>query len=192
MHWLVSRLALVAMMAGGPVMVSQTMAVADTKCQQTNPITGVCLIWAETPGTPGTPGEPDDGPADTGSGQSCYWDPSKQGSSSSPAGPVDCSTEYGYWSNPYNCYMQYVDPQPPPGDPFWEGVYIETGAVYQCYQPQTDLLINIWLTEPPPNSGLGPTPREVAQIAIEQMNLRAINPRGRRAAAAAARVPDPG
>ncbi|WP_460834007.1 hypothetical protein [Nocardioides hungaricus] len=88
---------------------------------------------------------------------------------------MPCSTTYGYWSNSYRCYIKYVDPQPGPGDPFWEGAYLDYGAVYQCYQPQTDLLVLIWAADPPPNSGDGPTPREVAQIAIEQMDLRAVD-----------------
>jgi len=88
---------------------------------------------------------------------------------------VPCNSEYGYWSNGYRCYIQAVDPQPGPGDPFWEGVYLDYGAVYQCYQPQTDLLILIWAADPPPNSGTGPTPREVAQLAIDEMKLTAIN-----------------
>ena len=32
------------------------------------------------------------------------------------------------------------------------------------------MLICIWSEDPPPNSGTGPTPREVAQLAIDQMN----------------------
>ena len=88
---------------------------------------------------------------------------------------MPCSSEYGYWSNSYNCYIQLLDPQPPAGDPSWQGHEPGDGAVYNCYQPQTDLLILIWSADPPPNSGAGPTPREVAQLAIEQMNLRAID-----------------
>ena len=83
--------------------------------------------------------------------------------------------EYGYWSNGYRCYISLLDPQPPAGDPSWQGHEPGDGAVYNCYQPQTDLLIWIWSQDPPPNSGAGPTPGEVAQIAIQEMNLRAID-----------------
>lgn len=160
----------------GLVLFSASPAQADTECSQVDPTTGKCLIWVEVPSNPGTPGhDDDDGPKDTGTGQACYWDGTKQGIADPPPGPVPCSSEYGYWSNGYRCYIQYVDPQPGPGDPFWEGVYLDYGAVYQCYQPQTDLLIMIWAADPPPNSGAGPTPREVAQIAIQQMDLRAID-----------------
>ncbi|MEZ5112729.1 MAG: hypothetical protein R2693_04425 [Nocardioidaceae bacterium] len=37
------------------------------------------------------------------------------------------------------------------------------------------MLILVWAADPPPNSGAGPTPREVAQFAIEEMALRAID-----------------
>ncbi len=166
----------VAALAGGLVILIVSPTYADTTCGQTDPATGECLVWIDVPGNPGDPGDPgDDGPKDTGSGASCYWDGTNQGISKPPPGPVPCNSEYGYWSNSYRCYIQYVDPQPGPGDPFWEGVYIEEGAVYQCYQPQTDLLIWIWAADPPPNSGAGPTPREVALIAIDDMKLTAIN-----------------
>ena len=176
MRRLITDALLLSLAIAGLVLSAGAPARADTVCQVTDPETGVCLIWIQVPGTPGTPGEPgDDGPKDTGSGQACYWDGTEQGIHKPPPGPVPCSSEYGYWSNSYHCYIKYVDPQPGPGDPFWEGVYLDYGAVYSCYQPQTELLINIWSADPPPNSGAGPTPREVATIAIEQMNLSAIN-----------------
>jgi len=166
----------VAALASGLVVFMSSSAYADTVCGQTDPDTGMCLIWVEVPGNPGDPGDPsDDGPKDTGTGAACYWDGTAQGIANPPPGPVPCSSKYGYWSNGYRCYIQYVDPQPGPGAPFWEGAYLDYGAVYQCYQPQTDLLILIWLADPPPNSGAGPTPREVAQLAIADMKLRAIN-----------------
>ena len=162
--------------AAGVLVVDATAAHADTICQQTDPATGECLVWVEVPGGPGDPGDPgDDGPKDTGTGASCYWDGTEQGISKPPPGPVPCTSGAGYWSNAYSCYIKYVDPQPPPGAPFWEGAYLDYGAVYQCYQPQTDLLVMLWLAEPPPSSGAGPTPREVAQMAMNQMDLNAIN-----------------
>jgi hypothetical protein len=177
MRSLLSRTVLVALaFAGLTALTLTTPAYADTVCQQTDPATGECLIWIHVPGTPGTPGEPgDDEPEETGSGSSCYWDGTDQGITKPPPGPVPCNSEYGYWSNAYNCYIQLVDPQPGPGDPFWEGVYLDYGAVYSCYQPQTGLLINMWALDPPPNSGSGPTPAEVAQLAIDQMRLSAIH-----------------
>lgn len=149
---------------------------ADTICQVTDPETGECIVTVEVPGSPASPGDPGDGgPSDTGSGAACYWDGTKQGISNPPPGPVPCTSDAGYWSNGYNCYISAVDPQPPAGDPSWDGHGPGDGAVYNCYQPETDLLIYIWAQDPPPNSGAGPTPRDVAELAIKQMDLRAIN-----------------
>ena len=59
---------------------------ADTQCQVTDPLTGQCTVWVDVPGDPGSPGGSGaDGPADTGPGAACYWDPSKQGLSGPPS-----------------------------------------------------------------------------------------------------------
>lgn len=162
--------------AVGELLVAVPPASADTECQQTDPATGTCLIWIETNPGSSDPGNGDNAtPSDSGQGQACYWDPSKQGVVGPPAGPVACTSDAGYWSNAHNCYIQAADPQPPGGDPTWRGHEPGDGAVYQCYQPQTGILIYLWSQDPPPNSGAGPTPREVAQLAIDEMELRAIN-----------------
>ncbi len=176
MRGVLTRLCSLAAVVAGLLGVGAPPAYADPVCQQTDPATGECLIWIEWPGNPGDPGDPgDDGPKDTGTAAACHWDGTDQGISKPPPGPVPCTSDAGYWSNAYNCYISIVDPQPPAGDPNWQGHEPDDGAVYNCYQPQTDLLIWIWSADPPPNSGAGPTPREVAQIAIEQMDLRAID-----------------
>lgn len=148
---------------------------ADTECGQTSPDTGECILWVEVPGSPGEPGTPgDDGPRDTGTGVGCFWDGTDQGITTPPPGPVPCSAPEGYWSNAYRCYIRPLTPQPAAGDPAWEGHETSDGGVYSCYQPQTGLLITVWAQDPPPNSGDGPTPREVALLAIEDMHLSAI------------------
>jgi len=151
-------------------------AYADTNCQVVDPLTGQCTVWVEVPSDPGSPSDPvADGPADSGSGAACYWDPTKQGIAGPPAGPVSCSSEYGYWSNTYNCYLQPLKPPPPADDQAWQGHDPGDGTVYQCFQPQSGLGIMVWSQDPPPGAGTGPTPREVAQMAIDQMNLSAID-----------------
>lgn len=176
MRRLVVRVVALSLAAAGLLILAPAPSFADTVCQVTDPETGVCLIYVEVPGTPGDPGEGgDDGPKDTGSGAACYWDGTAQGITKPPPGPVPCTSEFGYWSNGYRCYISLLDPQPPADDPSLQGHEPGDGAVYSCYQPQTDLLIWIWSQDPPPNSGAGPTPREVAQLAIEQMALRAID-----------------
>lgn len=134
---------------------------------------GNCVIQVQpTPTDPPTTGDGDK-PQDTGDqGPACYWDPAPQGLTGPPAGPVPCQSEYGYWSNAWHCYVRALDPPPPPSDPVWKGNYPE-GAVYQCYQPQTDIDIPIWSANPPPGVGGGPTPYEVAQMAIARMGFKA-------------------
>lgn len=161
------------LVTAGLMVVGHFPAQAEVVCQVTDPLTGECFIWVEVPADPGTP--VDSGPKDSGSGQACFWDPSKQGLSGPPAGPVPCSAEYGYWSNHYNCYISAVDPQPPAGDPSWLDHQPGDGAVYVCFQPQTDIDIRIWSQNAPAGADTGPTPRDVAQIAIAQMDLRAID-----------------
>jgi hypothetical protein len=149
---------------------------ADTECQVNDPQTGVCLVWVEVPGTPGTPGEEgDDVPVETGGGESCVWDGTALGITKPPPGPVPCSSDAGYWSNGLNCYIQLATPVPPAGDPAWQGHEPGDGAVYHCYQPQTGILVYLWSQDPPPDAGTTPTPGEVARLAIEDMQLKAIN-----------------
>lgn len=162
-----------ATMLAGFLLLGSASAMAGTTCQQTDPATGQCLIWIEVPDKPGD--SADDGPKDTGSGAACFWDGRKQGISKPPPGPVPCTSDYGYWSNNYRCYIRRSAPQPPAGDPHWRGHEPGDGAIYDCYQPQADLMVYLWSQNPPPNSGGGPTPREVAQLAIAQMELRAID-----------------
>lgn len=154
---------------------SPLSARADTECGKTDAMTGACLVWVEVPGEPGEPGEPGaEGPKDTGSGEACYWDPAKQGITEPPAGPVPCESESGYWSNAYNCYVRLMDPQPPAGDPGWQGHEPGDGSVYLCHQPQTGIVVTFWSLDEPDRAGTGPTPRVVAQQAVASMNLKAV------------------
>lgn len=172
---LLTRAAVLASLAG-LLAVARAPAYADTTCQQTDPLSGVCTVWVDAPGTPSSQGTPaSSGPKDTASGKSCYWDPSKQGLSRPPAGPVPCTSKFGYWSNTYNCYIQPQKPQPTAGDPAWKGHKPGDGAVYSCYQPQTDMLVEVWAANAPSGAAAGPSPRQVAQIAIKRLNLTAID-----------------
>jgi hypothetical protein len=176
MRSLVVRVVVISLAAVGLLAVASGPAVADPACQVTDPETGVCLIRVEVPGDPGDSETPaGEGPRDSGSGQACFWDPAKQGLAGPPAGPVPCTSEMGFWSNNYNCYVKVLAPQPPAGDPLWQGHELNDGAVYSCFQPQTGIDVRIWSQDPPAGSGSGPTPREVAQIAIDQMELRAVD-----------------
>lgn len=181
MQGFLTRSLLVLLLAAGLSAVVAAPTYADTKCALTDTTSGECQLWVEVPGSGGDSGgdgsdEPvgDSGPKDTGAGSSCYWDPAKQGVPGT-AGPVACSSPYGTWDNGRNCYVERVDPPPAPGDPMWEGHDPGDGAVYNCYQPQTTLLTTFWSQAPPPGAAAGPSPREVAQMAVEKMHLRAID-----------------
>lgn len=171
------RVLFLACLTAGLVALGHGTAYADTKCKVVDPLTGQCKITVEVPGGDGgsgSTGPVGDEPKDSGSGASCYFDPSKQGVPGD-AGPVPCSGPYGYWSNALNCYVQLADPPPPPGDPAWKGHDVGDGAVYNCFQPQTSLLTQIWSAEPPAGAAAGPSPREVAQMAVEKLRLKAID-----------------
>lgn len=147
---------------------------ADIECQYVDPETGLCIISVGTDPEPSPPpGGGNTGSSDNGS--ACYWDPAPQGLPGPPAGPVPCQSPNGSWSNQYHCYIARAKPQPPATDPAWAGHGPGDGAIYSCYQPQTDLMVYIWSANQPPASGVGPTPGEVAQLAIDQMNLHAID-----------------
>jgi len=183
MRRLLIRGFLLSLVVVGGAVLGQSSTSANPQCKYVDPVSGQCIITVEVepePPTP-TPNETDDSEsASTGSGAACHWDPAKQGLARPPAGSVPCTSEHGYWSDAYNCYIERLDPQPPPTAPFWEGAYVEGGAVYQCYQPQTGMVVSLWLPEPPPGSGVGPTPGEVAQMAVDRMNLRASTSESRR------------
>jgi len=170
MRSLLSWVVLAALALTCPTLLILTPANAGTQCAHVNPATGQCVIYVQTPDhSKSTASTGQDGPKDTGSGAACYWDPAK-GSGGPPARPVPCNSPHGYWSNADNCYVKALKPQPPPSpnDP-------RPGTVYNCYQPQTGASYHFWQATPPPGAASGPTPRDVAQIAIKKMRLSAIN-----------------
>ena len=177
MRGILIRLLLTALAAAGFSVLVHAASYADTVCSQTDPATGECLDLDRGAGHPGyarcsqvTTGRRTPGTARPATGTA-----RAKASRSLRPGRCRAHRPTGYWSNSYHCYISPVEPQPPAGDPSWQGHEPGDGAVYNCYQPQTGLLITVWSQDPPPDSGTGPTPREVAQIAIEQMHLSAIN-----------------
>ena len=170
MRHLVTTLALICALS--ILWTSPSAAVSGgAACEHVDANTGVCTVTVHVSGTPGghTPGAT---AKSTGNGSACFWDPAKQGLSGPPAGPVACSTIDGYWSNAHNCYIQTANPQPPPGDPVWQGHDPTDGAIYNCSQPQSGMLVQLWSATAP--AGGGPTPGEVAQDAVKGMGLSAI------------------
>ena len=174
MRQLVITLGLICALASAWAFSLSAAASGGTTCQHVDANSGVCTVTVHVDGTPGS--DSSAAPANsTGNGSGCYWDPSKQGLTGPPAGPVACSTIDGYWSNAHNCYIQLAKPQPPPGDPVWQGHDPADGAIYNCSQPQTGMLVQLWSATAP--SGGGPTPGEVAQE-LEWLMERAVDHMG--------------
>lgn len=144
-------------------------------CERVSRVTGQCWIMVPQPDNGGRGGGSATPTGGSRPGRACYWDPAKQGLSKPPAGPVPCTSDAGYWSNTYNCYLQPMKPPPSAGDPAWQGHEPGDGAVYQCYQPQTGMVLPLWSANPPPGAARGPSPAEVAQMAIAAMRLKAID-----------------
>jgi len=109
--------------------------------------------------------------SDSGSGSTCVNDLSIWSSGGSVE-PIACDSPDGYWSNAYGCYIQLMDPQPPPR-PERTG---KEGAVYTCtIPPPHGGMTAFWLENPPDAAAAGPSPREIAQRAVDSMDLHAID-----------------
>lgn len=134
--------------------------------------TGMCFIQVERPGSSGSsgtgsPGEVSDTPDRTDPREAVCYDDVR-------SVEVPCNDPYrGTWDADSDCYHLLAEPQPPAGDPAWQGhtggaVYVE---VCPFLQGSGGL---IWLPEPPPGSA-GPTmtPAQLAERAIEQLPLSA-------------------
>jgi hypothetical protein len=175
----------VALAALGLVALPGSAAEGVPQCQQIDLVTGLCIIAVEAPpGGPDVDPVTDDGPAETGDGSPCWFDPSRQNVSDVEPQAVPCEQDGMWWSNSYGCYVRALDPQPDGTDPAWGGRDPAGGGlIYECWQPITDYSVYLWLENAPERSGQGPSPRAVAEMAIDEMNLTAIT---------IGIVPDPG
>lgn len=139
-------------------------------CQRVHEFTGQCLIYVMPPPPEYPPGGGSGGEDGGGSGANVCWDWVQQGE-------VDCVVGDWYWSSAWACHTQYASPQPPWSDAVWSGR--RDGAIYECARGVT-------LTDPLPTEsiqrwaaaapwGATPDPRELAEQAVESMQLRAID-----------------
>ena len=143
-----------------------TPALADTGC--------VGQSWGVACGV-GVPGSDESGGAAN----------SLNNTGSHSGGPVACVTQevparevpctdpvLGTWSNARACYIRSASPQPPHGEPVWNGN--TTGSIYECSAsglwagPGSYLF---WSASAP---GVVPDPKVLAQQAVTQMRLRGI------------------
>ncbi len=119
---------------------------------------GDCIIKAHKTGEGGRGGG-------GGGGGACFYNNA----------PVDCYIEGLGWYNPRDeCYYRKLQPQPPAGDPLWEGHDPSEGAVYSlaCYPELKPRGGIVFLTNPPPGFGGLPSPAELAAQAINRLPIR--------------------
>ncbi len=107
--------------------------------------------------------------------------------SSGSSGPAVCTyggaeipcTPSGYrWNAARECFARLADPQPAPEDAVWQGH--TDGVIVACVPPycvveglgMDDCYIDLYWAPTPPGAA-GPSPRELADRAVEAMKLRA-------------------
>lgn len=164
----------------GAVSVAAPTFAAGPGCETTD-VNGECVVQVGGPAAPPPAGGGAGGTTPTGSGdqgRACIsdgtgWD----------KGPVPCTIPKpgggtAWWSNTYQCYAFNLEKQPPAGDPYWQGHEPGDGAVYGCIAKAggTGYLVvgAFWAPNPPDGmGGGGPTPYQVAQMALAKMNFKA-------------------
>ncbi|MFC5265683.1 hypothetical protein ACFPJ1_26535 [Kribbella qitaiheensis] len=85
-----------------------------------------------------------------------------------------CTSDFGNWSNSQQCYMQRWEPQPPPGDPRWEGH--TDGSVWACVRQQGyddgEHLVTRWVWLPGAPDTVVTDPLTLAYRAVATMNFK--------------------
>lgn len=139
----------------------QAEAVSPVSCPG---LTLTCYVDVSSPSTPA---------AGTGSAVVPTSGGPKACTINSTGESVPCYDPYWGWFDATNeCYWKLTNPQPP-DSPTWEGHY-PNGAVYDVYCP---VIVpgshagRAWLASPPPGYGGGPSPAQLAQEAVAQMQL---------------------
>jgi len=118
-----------------------------------------CTVVVKDPGGPGGTTTPGPGnPSSPGGTPGCSW----------KAVSYPCTSMYGTFNNGDGCYYGLWNPQPPAGDPNWQGHQPGDGAVYTltCV-PSYASGGNVWMAAGPG----GPTPAQLAQQALKKLAL---------------------
>lgn len=119
---------------------------------------GDVVITPTDPGNPGSPGGDPGGDGGSTGVATCTFG----------GKTIPCTNENGIWNAGMGCYLQLAPgggPPPPAGHP--------TGAWYWCIAPgATTTVRTLWLDNPPAEL---PSPAQVAQTAVERMNLEPID-----------------
>lgn len=137
-------------------------AVVEPPCEKINEETGQCEIRTPPVTTPGNPANPPYGGGGGGERVCSYM-----------GEVIDCQSPFGTWVESHQAWCQPADPQPPQDSPLWEGNTV--GAIYSCVFGYAGQGVGtgggmVWMPAPPE---AGPTPQELAEQAIAQMNFRA-------------------
>ncbi|MFJ8628526.1 hypothetical protein ACIRD3_37585 [Kitasatospora sp. NPDC093550] len=126
----------------------------------------VCII-VKDPGTPGGGDGGGTGGGGGGGGATCTWQTQT----------VPCnSPDFGWYNAQDGCYYNLMNPQPDPTNWVWMGHQPGDGAVYGRTCPfgyEGDSAPNgpVWLQNPPPGFGGGPTPAQLAREIFAAMSF---------------------
>jgi hypothetical protein len=162
-----SSLALAARSGLGPRSIRPR---TPTRPARTDPLTGRVHCLGRAPRAPGSRHAGRRRPEGHRHRSACYWDGRDQGISKPPPGPVPCSSPDGYWSNGYHCYISPVDPSRLPAIRAGRATSPATARSTTATSRRPDCSSRSGRRIRRPTRAAGPTPREVAQLAIEQMN----------------------
>jgi hypothetical protein len=163
----ITGLATVAVaVAAGLVLGSPRPAYADyVYCPPTG---GDCYVVVTGPGG-GNPGGGGTGGGTGGGGPSWCPDPYK------PTGYGCFSDFWGWYDSADGCGYRLTDPQPPAGDPFWNGAPAGAKA-YTKVCPDTlggpFTVTTVALADPPPGYGGMPSAQQLAAEAINKLALK--------------------
>ncbi|MBF9066587.1 hypothetical protein [Streptacidiphilus fuscans] len=124
----------------------------------------VC-VGAGSPGSPGSGGGTQGGGSGGGSGGggSCYYNNQ----------PEPCYVAgIGTFDPDDGCYYTTMQPQPPAGDPLWQGHQPGDGAVYvrTCALNGGGGTVSLWLAAAPP-AAAPVTPAQLAQQALKKIKI---------------------
>jgi hypothetical protein len=122
------------------------------------PLGWIC-IPATDPGGGGGPGSQGPGGGSTTGGSSSCHDAS--------GAAIPCSNGAGTWSPANQCYAFAIVPQPPLGDPMWEGHPPAEGSVWGCDRTVA-VPDNTWFV---PGRDAPPDPSQLARSVVEAMPL---------------------
>jgi hypothetical protein len=133
------------------------------------PYGGDCVVVVGNPGGPGSPGGPG-GPGGGGGGGG-VWCPNPYVQRG-----YGCYSDFWGWYNPQDgCGYRLDDPQPPAGDPVFAG-YPPGSKVYTKVCPGGPggpfTVGTAVLTGAPPGFGGGPSPAQLAAVAINRLGLK--------------------